>query len=327
MATEDEAAAFTEVLHNAPPVKLSNLVKINDYEFVGAALSKTAGLYKYNTLSNEWKCLIKYPANFKPKYHRICYDEVNKIIYLHGDAQQMVIFRLHTLNVEIIESGINTGSWPELSMINGECHVILGGDSTSDYKWNSKLKQFEKVFEFDFPYDANAYREYSPHDGVCGHRIIHIKSQNKSILFGGYDQSNDEYLDDIWECNHNYDKNNYTKWKKLSNIKLPIGMCDFGIILTKNEDYVIMFGGDASEWDMEGIKSILILDLDEMKFYQSKIKLPSKDRIYAVSMGNEKSCIVLSGYTKRIQREYDMNIPTELTQCKQRSTNVQSRVG
>ena len=52
-----------------------------------------------------------------------------------------------------------------------------------------------------------------------------------------------------------------------------------------------------------------------MKFYLSKIELLElKRQVYAVSMSNENSIILLSGFIKEFTRECDINISNELIQ-------------
>ena len=122
----------------------------------------------------------------------------------------MAIFKLKTLEVEIIRSNVFVGYKPILLMIKDECHIIGGSHSRIHYKWNSKLKQLEKVFKFSHIYLG---------EGIHLHATVHIKSQNKLLLFGGYHDEH-ESLDDIWEFDTNFSCSKDKKWIKLDNIKL-----------------------------------------------------------------------------------------------------------
>ena len=83
-------------------------------------------------------------------------------------------------------------------------------------------------------------------------------------------------------------------------------MCDFGYILSPDEKYMIIFGR----------KDIYILKLNEMKFYESSIKMPvDSSRCNAVLVRNSKSKIVVYGYIKMLSQtinELIELIPNEL---------------
>ena len=171
------------------------------------------------------------------------------------------------------------------------------------YKYNSTHKKLDKIFEFT---------HFSL--GLHEHGAVHLKSQNKLLLFGGYDHVARVQFDDIWE----YDlsaANIENKWVKYKDIKLPMKMSQFAWVLTKNEDYIIIFAGYCLGLGNLGarFKNILILDLKQMKFYSSKIKMTGDGYACAVLMyGRETDDRVISGYIRNIQKEYDMIIPSEL---------------
>ena len=291
---------FTKV--NEPPAFLSNLVRINDDEFMGVTnmqYSLMPGLYKYNVIYDKWILLISNPSGCRTIDNGICYDEQNQLIYSLGREPQMIIYNLATSKVEVIETNESVGSEPELLMIGGECHIILGRDSVHHYKWNATTQKLEAIFTF-------THLGY----GLFQHGISHIKSQHRLLLLGGYDDVTD-YSDEIWEYHVDHNDED-RKWEKLKDVKLPTAMCNFGCILSKNEDYLITFGGeDDNPFEL---KNIFILDLYEMKFYSSKIKMREQGRVYPISMNNENSIIFLSGFIRNISKEYDINIPTELIQ-------------
>ena len=173
------AAVFKQVA--ASPSMLSNLVQINNYEFIGASQvfrknqSSTAGLYKYNTISNEWKLLFKYPPEFMPVRHQICYHKSHDTIYmLWGQEQKMIIFDLNNLRMEItVLQATDIGIYPILLMINEQCHIILGSQSKYHYKWYPESKQLDQVFRFSHlgPEELES--------GLYQHGIVHIQSQNR----------------------------------------------------------------------------------------------------------------------------------------------------
>ena len=299
------SSAFTELASPSISVSLSNLVKINDHEFVGASYKTQygskdeLGLYRYNTLCNEWNVVLKYPEDLMVKAHSICYDKDNQIIYLYGYPSQIVIINLQTLKIDHVKKDFpHIGISPILLMINDECHIILGSDSKYHYKWNSKLKKLDEVFEFSHVKDGLSY-----------HGIVNITSRNKLLLFGGYDPGLDRCFNALWE----YDMNEtykYYKWRELNDVKLPMKMYDFGWILSNDEQYLIIFGGE--DVDCERLTNIFILDLSDMTFYQSAVRLCHKGDTRAVSMKNDKDVVLVSGFIRNVSREYDTNIPSDL---------------
>ena len=137
--------------------QLSNLVKINETEFIAAEFvncnkDHRSGLHKYNTISNQWKLIFEYPGDFVSTNHRICYDEKNHIVYLCS-RDQLVAFDLNTMETQhipfkrVVPYGV-IGDDPAMLMINDDCHIILGGSNEAHYKWNSKSQKFTRIFEF-----------------------------------------------------------------------------------------------------------------------------------------------------------------------------------
>ena len=54
-----------------------------------------------------------------------------------------------------------------------------------------------------------------------------------------------DYYDQIWEYDVNSAENagNCGSWAKLNDVKLPIELTNFSWVMSKNEDYLIIFGG------------------------------------------------------------------------------------
>ena len=97
----------------------------------------------------------------------------------------MATFNLNTLKIEVNDMKQQIGRYPELLMIKDECHIILGFDTKFHYKWNAKLGELEKMFEFNVKDLVQLHRDdYEPH-GWFGHGLVHIPSQNRILLFGG----------------------------------------------------------------------------------------------------------------------------------------------
>ena len=87
-------------------------------------------------------------------------------------------------------------------------------------------------------------------------------------------------------------------------------MSDFSWILSKDEKSVIIFGGYAEATRM---KDIRIINLNNMQIYRSKLKIPSNLTVQVISMSEcENSAVLISGYIRRISKEFNLDIPLEL---------------
>ena len=88
MSTSEDKQVFKQLSPIHEP--LSNIVRINHYEFAAGSCDSDKGLYKYNVLSNEWALILKYPTEFKIQRRliHICYDEKHDVIYLYGTGSR-----------------------------------------------------------------------------------------------------------------------------------------------------------------------------------------------------------------------------------------------
>ena len=103
----------------------------------------------------------------------------------------------------------------------------------------------------------NAERFAKYNEIICGHNIIHLRSKNMILFIGGFVYSDIGYLKTIYSYStiHN-------KWTKL-NMKLPMEITPSSSALTKDEQYVILFGGfTIHEWESKD--NIFVVDLIKM---------------------------------------------------------------
>ena len=286
---------------------IRDIVMINGYEFIaitakGWGTAPKHGIYKYNSKTDEWTLIMLYPEDFKSTAHRFCYDSINNIIYLAGLDKRLYIFNLDERQMNIIENVPYLGCNPSLLMINNQCHIILGSRSQFHWKYNSETKKIDKISQFTH---LSA--------GLHKHGIVHIKSKNMLLLFGGYDPDQGHQFDDIWkfdlsQLNKDYKEN---KWIKIDDIKLPLKMSSFAWILSKNENYLVTFSGYSKAHEKR-IKNIFILNLKENKFYCSKVQWTKNRVLNAVLMHDQCSDVLIAGFIRKISDEYNINIPPEL---------------
>ena len=281
----------------------SNIAKINKYEFVTATqnnqwMNDEYGLYKYDTRSDKWTLLLKYPEKFSFHSHHICYDDKNELVYMYGGQRKMIIFDLAEMKVMVHETQVYVGWYPSLLMMKNECHIILGSNSKFHYKWNTKTHKLDIVFELN-QFDK----------GLFGHGIV-AKPQNEMnelLIFGGYNSDDDECSGAIWEYDHECE----TMTKNSTN--LPMEFCFFGWTLSKSGQYLVIFGGE--DVDDKRIKNVFIIELDGNGYnvYSSSVEMPNTE-VTAISMPMENTDTLIRGFIRKVSIEYDMNIPMELMQ-------------
>eukprot|EP01084_Bolivina_argentea_P290617 499247_1 len=82
-------------LLKCPQEKFSNVVFISSNEFVVAPYNyskqKSDGILKYDTTSNKWMTLIKYPKDFTTSHCSLSYDSTKHKLYLIGSSIIYVI--------------------------------------------------------------------------------------------------------------------------------------------------------------------------------------------------------------------------------------------
>ena len=160
-----------------------------------------------------------------------------------------------------------------VALVEGQLHIMYGpGDK--HYKWDPKKQELQTlgVIKYDIEYA----------------KMIHVESQNKLILLGGLGDT------DNWPLRSNriteYSIANNT-WGLLADkdgetVVLPLGLYGFGCVLTKDERYIVIFGGTSGREGGEE-DGIYYLDLLTMKWTECVLKCPSNNNYVAVLDGME----------------------------------------
>eukprot|EP01084_Bolivina_argentea_P198376 339704_1 len=110
-------------------------------------------------------------------------------------------------------------------------------------------------------------------DGLSSYCLIHLKSQQSVLLFGGVKPRGVQFID--WSDSIYRFSCMDSQWKEL-NIKMPIKLSLFGLVATKNEQYIIILGGLTTAH--KSSDDIFIYDIRNNIFTKSKIKCPKKER-------------------------------------------------
>ncbi len=271
-------------------------VFINRDEFVVAPFTNTAScLYKYNINTNKWAEYIKYPWNLESENHSLTYNRHLNELYLYGKESSLIIINLDTEQFIVKKSLITTGLLPSSIMVNNQYHIIGGTQNTSHYTYNATLNSFESIHTF------NDWAK-----GNCNNGLIHIQSKDILLLFGGYDPGQSGRFNKMWS----YDLKG-KQWNSFG-ATLPYEMQSFGYILTKNERYVIIFGGIAE--DSSDLSGIYFLDLKDLKWYQCQQQLPLAGMCYAASYSEKEDDLLVYGYIREFMKKMEMNIPMDIYQ-------------
>ena len=274
----------------ATPHKLiSNVVKINNDEFIVALFSHGSapfdihGIHKYNMKTNKWSLLIKYPFSLHFIWGTICLNPKSNELLMVGDTNNVYMVNLKTNKIDCYPQPIPFKRPDSSSMVfmTETFHVFGGAKSNLHYEWSNLSHTLQTKHKFPWKM------------GNVLHGLVDLKSKQKLLLFGGYDYAITQTikdLDDIW-C---YDKK-IKKWS-LMDVKLPIKINSFGYILTPDERFVIIFGGEVMD---KLIDDIWIWDLDKMEFKKSKLKCPMNTgyRVEIMSF-NKTDAIVVHGWIR-----------------------------
>eukprot|EP01084_Bolivina_argentea_P306202 529076_1 len=217
----------------AKPLKFSN------YEFLIAPektqRDNSKGVYKYNTLTNEWSVCIEYNKDMESSYHTAAFDVSKHVLYSYDAQSQLIKINFQTKQIQISKHFSDMQYiYPSSVIINHQFHVILGQNNNKHLIWNDTKQQFKQIYVFE---------EFI--QGYSNHGLIYISSKQMLLLFGGYNHDIKSAVDYIYS----YSINN-NKWTKL-NVCLPVPMKGFGYVLTNTEQYVIIFASSSVYvWDL-----------------------------------------------------------------------------
>ena len=275
----------------------TNLIKLDSTHFV----LFSRGIIEYDIITNKWKkWIIDDPAKISedgPHSHSsICYNPVTKQIFIL-ETENIAICDVQQKQLKQYPSkAIKCTTTTQCFCIDSVCHVIGRfvdeSEQESHYIWNDEAKQLQHNYTFD---DRPGLHHFS---------LIHLKKRKELVILGGFDC--DSFSRDTIYVYSLLSK----EWKKLD-IKMPRKMFGFGYVITKDERYVIIMGGNKE--NMQLTDAIYILDLRVMKFCKCKIRLPFEGCCRAVIMGNEtKNDLLVHGFVKNEMNKYRMNIPFAL---------------
>eukprot|EP01084_Bolivina_argentea_P245744 411374_1 len=266
-----------------PSKYLTNPVFINNHEFVVAPT--TDGIYKFNIRQNEWKKVLDYDSNlecYAPRYgNKLFYDSQTQILYFWKSKDDELL--QFDLKIGKLTSSSCLQHQPGLIYVEGELHQICTYTTKDHLIWD---KQVKKLISFHIPRAFESFRM------LRYHGLIYLNSMKCILLFGGERicRNTCSLTDKIYEYS-----TTERKWRKL-NILMPTQKAGFGMVATRNERYVIMFGGWKRDFCYY-TDEILIYDTKNKTFHESKAKCPAKALFHAtISNDTDRDSMIISGY-------------------------------
>ncbi len=280
-------------LLNFPFSHFGPVTCLNDNEFIVLSQKYEQfndngdGIYTFNIIKNEWNKIYNYDTNISYNcFWSSAYDNKNKILYgvscdLKTVDNDSKIFLFH-LNSKISTCLLQENKkYYEIIFVNEQLHQIGSIESGNHFCFNNKQKYFQKISTLKKT--AN----------LMNFGNIYLPQNKILFIMGGYVPSLTifQYCNTIWKYS--------TKTKHWCELKitLPVKLAGFGVVSTKNEQYIIILGGSISLG--EGSDNIFIYDIIKNKFMISKIKCPEKAEYQAILFNNSlRDEILTYGYIK-----------------------------
>ena len=142
-------------------------------------------------------------------------------------------------------------------------------------------------------------------DRIERFKIIHVPSKKMILFIGGFNGHQNRFLDTIQSYS-----TITNKWTTL-NIKLPQEMHAFSHAITKNDQYILLFGGMNYGYDTD---DMFVIDLNGMWIKKSKIKCPIHSNKFSSIIMNDnlKQKLLTNGFVRMCYKDKSFNTVKEL---------------
>jgi len=266
-------------------------IAINEKELIVAPYHshywQTKGLYKYHTDVHTWSESIAYAPKMRTSFHTTAYDAKNNLLYIYNKEALLIIINLTTQKM-VAHPVRHMGKYAASIVIDGELHIIGGWKSNKHLIWDNTQCEFKEVFHFK---EAGL--------GYYLHKLCYMQSRQLLFAMGGYTTTSraSRASDHIYVCEV---AKNY-RWHLLP-VLMPRRMYSFGCVLTPNEKYIVLFGGNSTN-------HIHIFDLCRQEMVRlERLQCPNAGSYAACVLGNDqKTAVLVAGYVKRCwkSREFE----------------------
>ena len=284
-------------------------IAINDTEFIKWSQETSKEIYKYNTIGNKWNKWLTFPEDIDNTFvEAMVFDANHSKLYILC-SRQFIEWDVKKEKHEIF----NEVPWTPLTegvFIKNQCHIIGGVGSLNNKHliWNNQQKKLEE----------HEFQEFNSLNTLIFHRLLHLKSKNILLCLGGMSKvtqtSSPQMTDTIYSFNVQC-----SKWTKLPQT-LPSPLCRFGCILSKNDEYILIFGGEVSSTKSSTSSvitdKIYVLNMKTMQFNESTIRCPETGIFRALNMNDPEKeklvNLVCFGYIRnlwKLQEFKDLMFP------------------
>lgn len=258
--------------------KIGMPVEINNDEFVvpnqTTYMGNNDGLYSYNIIKKVWKCIVSYPSGLDIRYHSSSFDPQNNTVYIIGGTLFASI-DLNDNSIQTIDEEKLPHDFANCSsvFVNDEFHIFGGWNQNKHCMLDKEKNKIIELHEFEC-------------DDIMHCGAVYIPTKQAIFVFGGGSDNDLIFSYSIFN----------KKCRKMD-LKLPIKLSRFGYVLTKDNRFIILFGGLTTGF--QDIDTIYIWNLETMQFRESETKCPIPDTFYAVIMGNtEKDEKLIQGFIR-----------------------------
>ena len=258
---------------------------INKHEFVICPSNHhnciSDGVYSYNIKQNKWKKIFSFPDDFECYIHSAAYHDKTRTLYL-ALSDDLRLFKVDLNAMELKEDeNIECEDHSRLIISKNELHL------TGDYR-NGKSHQIF-VIQDDQIRAAHSLQIDIAGTDIIGHALIHLKSQNCLFLFGGEGRTTIHKFSML-------DR----KWIKMK-AKLPKQLQYAGIVSTRDERHILLFGGCLSlSDDGPTFDNIYIYDVRNNALRESRIKCPFTGSCGAVISDDlDEEKLIVAGFINK----------------------------
>eukprot|EP01084_Bolivina_argentea_P299044 515448_1 len=237
-------------------------------------------LVAYNIDNHKWTDFIEYP----PEFHCVCpvmaLDDSKQKLFIYGEESFMIV-DMKTKDIKIMIGVDSVGGRNSSAVLAHDKFHIFGGGRGEDkhYIFNEGNKKMDVIHQFAGVFDG----------GFSFQQTIYLPQKDVIFLIGGFGDCTCDSSDEIYYYDHK-------SWK-LFDLKLPVGLDAFGCVVTRNEKYIILFGGDDTFGHMRDI--IIIIDLENMTIHESSVRCPLNAQFDAVLVDcSIRNQILVNGYVR-----------------------------
>ena len=271
---------------------------INGIEFI---ILTDDSIRKYNTKTMEWTKIIKFGKEIVDDIYLNTLStswfkhKDKNIVYIVDDDYKFVI-DLDTNSIEREATDLQS-RYRNVFLMNDEIHCMIDEEVDDEFE-----DSFVKHVSFDI--DMKKHHVVSEMKQmptiIEGEGWIALKQRGKILLFGGYGHE----ISDASRKMHEFSFQD-NQWTELG-VKLPIDLSDFGVVMTRNEQYLVIIGGWFKRITVS--KNIYVFDLDKYEWSVSQIKCIGGYCSAVITNDEYKDIVLTYGYIRDSYRGFE-NMP------------------